>query len=524
MAVTIHLGFEVGTGEPISVPTKHLCVCGQTQESGKTTTLEALVSRSGLKAIAFRTKRHEGAFAGGRRVAPILIEHADWRFVSAVLESHTREKMKRERPILMELCKGAKTLQQVHAKAVAALKKARPGWRADMLTMISAYFEELLPEVEGLAAAKTLTLADGLNVMDLVRYSSQLQGLVIRSVLEWVYQHETNVITVIPEAWEFAPQSRSSPVLLAMEELARKGGAGGNYLWLDAQDLAAVNKVATRGVAVYLLGVQREINEVERTLKMMPGDVGKPTKAQVMALGRGQFYLCHRGPPRKVYVQPAWMAAQAAEAIALGEISVEQAPRRKPSADHVTESEVLVTESEANELKRQNAELRKEIKAALQAVDDLRGQLRERASAPRTPDAGQNPCSPYDAGSAAAANVADEDALFFRFRERLLQEPEVLRVVGTKPAIQVSSRKARIEVDHDTLMGRLAGLISKGWFDRPQTGPAAYKEMKAAGFTAPNVAAVVNVCRVLAKKGFLREEDGAFTQVPGMEVSIVEVD
>jgi hypothetical protein len=28
-------------------------------------------------------------------------------------------------------------------------------------------------------------------------------GLVIRSVLEHVYEHESDVVTVIPEAWEF---------------------------------------------------------------------------------------------------------------------------------------------------------------------------------------------------------------------------------------------------------------------------------------------------------------------------------
>ena len=51
----ILLGYEVGTGEPVTLQPQHLAVTGQTQQSGKTTTLEALVSRSGATALTFIT-------------------------------------------------------------------------------------------------------------------------------------------------------------------------------------------------------------------------------------------------------------------------------------------------------------------------------------------------------------------------------------------------------------------------------------------------------------------------------------
>src|SRR3972149_5067341 len=70
MIPTIHLGYEVGSGREVQIPVRHLAVTGQTQESGKTTTLEALVRRSGLRAIAFVTKRGEGSFGEGRRIQP----------------------------------------------------------------------------------------------------------------------------------------------------------------------------------------------------------------------------------------------------------------------------------------------------------------------------------------------------------------------------------------------------------------------------------------------------------------------
>lgn len=54
------LGYEVGSGNPVSIPFKHTVITGQSQMAGKTTATEALISRSGMKALEFITKRGEG--------------------------------------------------------------------------------------------------------------------------------------------------------------------------------------------------------------------------------------------------------------------------------------------------------------------------------------------------------------------------------------------------------------------------------------------------------------------------------
>ena len=54
MQALIHLGYEVGTGNSVEIPLKHTAVTGMTQESGKTTTLEALVSRA--SALGYDTR------------------------------------------------------------------------------------------------------------------------------------------------------------------------------------------------------------------------------------------------------------------------------------------------------------------------------------------------------------------------------------------------------------------------------------------------------------------------------------
>ena len=163
----VHLGFEVGTGKPVAVPVQHLAVTGQTQLSGKTTTLEALVSRSGLSAVAFVTKRSESSFAGTHNVVPPYFrERADWQFVSAVLEATLRERLKFERSWIMRACKGAATLSAVQ-KNVRKLMDRSKGLTADVYMTLDHYLDIVIPQIDRLPYTSTLNLRPGLNVMDL---------------------------------------------------------------------------------------------------------------------------------------------------------------------------------------------------------------------------------------------------------------------------------------------------------------------------------------------------------------------
>ena len=85
------------------------------------------------------------------------------------------------------------------------------GLSADVYMTLDHYLDIVIPQIDRLPYTSTLTLAPGLNVMDLSAYTTELQSLVIRSVIEWVYEHGSNVLVIIPEAWEFIPQNRGSP-------------------------------------------------------------------------------------------------------------------------------------------------------------------------------------------------------------------------------------------------------------------------------------------------------------------------
>lgn len=332
--MSILLGFELVTGKPVEIPIGHLAVTGQSQASGKTTTLEGLVYRSGLRAVAFLTKRGEESFRVAAPIPPYFRDRSDWRFISSILEATVSEKLKFQRAEIIKLCQeysgpegswsAPTSLAMVMQNAELALQKAK-GIPARVYTELAEYLRMVVPEIERLPYTKTLKLKHGLNVMDLTEYDFPLQALVVRSVIEWIHHHAEHTIIAIPEAWKFAPKQRGSPVRLAAEELIRQGAALKNFLWCDSQDIAGVSSVLLRQVTVWLFGVQRDPHEIERTLDHIPADTRKPTKRDIATLGRGQFIVCWERQMHRVYVQPAWMRPAHAEAIARGEESIESA-------------------------------------------------------------------------------------------------------------------------------------------------------------------------------------------------------
>src|SRR5271163_3119487 len=349
MTGSIHLGYVVGTGEPVEIPLRHTAVTGQTQESGKTTTLEGLIHRSGLQAVAYVTKRGESSFHVMHPIPPYFQERADWKFVQSLLEASTETKLKFEQSWIMRASEGARTLQDVRAniakfltgvrdtRVVKTKRGAEPkerwlqkparGLSGDVYYVLNKYLDDIMPQLAEMPYTTALDLADGLNVMDLRDYEFPLQALVIRSVTDRIRQHLEGTINIIPEAWKFAPKFRGSPVRLAAEEYVREAAAMKNFLWIDSQDLAGVADVLMRQVGVWLFGVQRATREIWRALEHMPEGLPakRPRPADIATLSKGQFYVCFGKEMYKVYVQPAWMEAAHAEAIARGEEEIDSA-------------------------------------------------------------------------------------------------------------------------------------------------------------------------------------------------------
>src|SRR3990172_13075401 len=99
------LGYEMETSKEVGINPSHLIVTGITQLSGKTTTLEALIKRSKLKAIVFKTKIGEKSFTEGTEIPPFFRDRSDYEFVRSLIEAYSKEKLFIEKGTLMRLAK-----------------------------------------------------------------------------------------------------------------------------------------------------------------------------------------------------------------------------------------------------------------------------------------------------------------------------------------------------------------------------------------------------------------------------------
>jgi hypothetical protein len=341
----IPLGYEIGTGRRVSVPLGHTIVLGQTQKSGKTTTLEAMTARSGVKAIAFITKRGEKSFRLAQPIPPYYSETSEtqpyWQFVVSIIESsHDVRLGFREKGWVMELCtasglnystetesgkkkkgsatwKEPKTLREVLTNAELALKHSK-GVSKMICRQLVEYLKVAVPEIERARLSSSLELKPGINVMDISTLSLPVQMLIIRSVLEWCIRRR-KIVVIIPEAWKFLPEGHTTPVSGPAIAFIREGAVNQNFMWIDLQDLRGIQKMLLRSVQVWLFGVQREKNEVENTLRSMPTPDIKPTAQEMMQLRIGEFLVCYDTFLYRTYVQPAGMEDVHAQAIARGD-------------------------------------------------------------------------------------------------------------------------------------------------------------------------------------------------------------
>jgi hypothetical protein len=498
---TIHLGYAVGSGDAVGIPLRHMAVTGQTQESGKTTTLEALISRANVRAIAFVTKRGEGSFSDAHQIQPYFRDDAGgrpyWEFVESIVASTMGQKMKFERAWIAKAAKGATSLRQVRENLHRLQGSSKRAMDQDLYMLLGEYLDIVLPQMAKLPKPAPLDLQAGLNVMDLTRFTEEMQMLIVRSALLWIHEKERGVVTIIPEAWKFIPEARLTPVKPAAERLIREGAALKNFVWMDSQDIAGVWKLMLRAATVWIIGVQREANEIKRTLANIPAGVKTPKAAEVATLGKGEFFACHGKEVRRVYVQPVWLSDDEARAVAVNGEAPRPAPKKKET--------MMAYDAEKASLERENLELRHKVEELQHQLEAFRDSAQQPAAEKRTYTAGES---------------LDNESLYQAFKKRLVQEaPAILRLLTTKPEIEVKVQRQVIEADASTLQGRLAQMIAEGFFESGATGNNAYEFLKRVGFPTakPNVYKGLDKLTTL---GFVTKGDNGYTAVAGMKVNI----
>lgn len=77
-------------------------------------------------------------------------------------------------------------------------------------------------------------------------------------------------------------------------------------------------------------------------------------------------------------------------------------------------------------------------------------------------------------------------------------------------------------MDEESLSGRVAILLSEGWFDEVRGASPTATEMKRRGWNH-DYRHIDRACRSMAEQGFFRiEPNKGFIAVPGMKINIVE--
>lgn len=379
----ILLGFEVPTGEPVYIEPQHLAIFGMTQLSGKTTTNEALITRSGARAITFITKRGESGFTQAHEIKPYFKSGRGWQYVESLVDVALGEKVKYEprmRFAIMQVSRGMKDLHDVLAKAEKLLKEATKSWDKEVYSKLIAYLHLVLPELEKVDFGDKVQLSEGVNVMNLEGMKLQTQQLIIASTLQYVYEHLSNVIAIIPEAWEQLPQSRKTPVKFVAEQLIRKGASVKNYIWLDTQDIGGVDKTPLRQVSTWIVGRMMEAHEVERLLKQLLGF--KVSAKNIQTLPLGCFYVTVGNAVKKVYVLPVGVPEEEGRAVAIGEKTPEEIRDKylkpRPFGEMQSEAFTKVLEdfervsNELAEVKKDYSELTHKYKQALADARETR--------------------------------------------------------------------------------------------------------------------------------------------------------
>lgn len=354
----IPLGFELGTGRAIAIPEAHTVFVGMTQRAGKTTALEACAVRSGYSCLAFLTKRGEASFRMSREIPPYYDEsHFDWRTVRLLCEALTDEKWSTwQRQAIRMVCedgdlgepgkknfvewKRPANLEELEAN-IALARKAAPPRMKGSLVEVKSDLATVRRELDKLKLESQMPdLEEGLNVVNLEAEERHIQSLIISSMIRYVRQHEKRTIICLPEVWKFAPAVRHTPVGEAAREYIREAAALKNFLWIDSQTLAGLSGELLSQVRVWLFGVQRLKSEIEKTLDAIPDILyPRPRAADIQTLQLGQFAVCYDGELFPVYVQPAWMSASHAEAIARFEEPIETARDIVAEFDRAQEQE-----------------------------------------------------------------------------------------------------------------------------------------------------------------------------------------
>ena len=119
-----------------------------------------------------------------------------------------------------------------------------------------------------------------------------------------------------------------------------------------------------------------------------------------------------------------------------------------------------------------------------------------------------------------------EEELYQKFKKRFVEElrqeaPQLLRVIITKPELEVVVEREIIEVNGKTVLGRVARMIKRGWFDDYRSAAETARQYNATG-AASDRRTVYGALEDLLARGFFIKNSNGYKAVADMKINVRE--
>lgn len=136
----------------------------------------------------------------------------------------------------------------------------------------------------------------------------------------------------------------------------------------------------------------------------------------------------------------------------------------------------------------------------------------------------QGPPKPTPRGIGSAIAGLDEfEELYQKIKRRLLDElridPVFLKLLANVPELEVTIEPQVVELDASTLKGRVALLISRGYFDVAKKTGTVRNELARTGADPGGGGNLSDRLSELVRDGFLTREGDGYAKAPGIKLS-----
>ena len=302
----------------------------------------------------------------------------------------------------------------------------------------------------------------------------------------------------------------------------------GNFLWIDSQDVVGIAPQIRKSIGVWILGRQSEPIEAERVVKHLPGDIAKPKPGDIQQLRKGVFYVSWGERLRKCYVQPAWLDASTAQLVAMTDSPAPAKPKSADGDDEMWREMAEQKEAENKVLETKLSGLLAEFDKQTAIIQALGAQIKAqgRATELHAPLCFPTPQEQSPTPSLNPAEMEEADFWLAKVwplvRDSVAKDPAILRVLTNASEIAVVTKPKRIDIDGDTLRGRLALMIKDGLFDKPTKFADCADYLQARGCN-PGNANINKELGALVKLGFLVKQGNTFamtyTRAAGIKIT-----